>query len=404
MNFITILGKTSIISIFSSCITYFSYFYLAANAFNDDFGSFTYLQSLMLLLINIMPFGSTMAVVVFRFNIEEYSYFQLINERIIILMPVVFIFVSFVAALLSNYKIINVEFKLFLCVVFICFSNSVSLVVMGYYRVSQKFMKYGVLFLVYTIVNSLFFVFNYFNFESLNEAFYCNALLSFSFSLFCYYSMTRETCKVAVSNGVFNRFVVSAKYGLPIVLSSLTMSFLVVGDKIILGGIAPEMLKSYGVAALISSTTLFLVNNFASSWGAFLVKKCSTENNKVLFYYKSNIPKLFLIIPIALIAFLAQYFIYIFFYADENPNIFPIVIILTSAYLVFGLSKFFMGYMNFFKKNVAVFLSSIIGVFGVFFVAFQMDGMQGMALSILLGMILQLLFCIFYTNKLLKGI
>ncbi|RXE84504.1 oligosaccharide flippase family protein [Pseudoalteromonas sp. A757] len=404
MNFISILGKTSLVSILASCITYLSHFYLAANAHNTDFGSFTYYQSLMLLFVNIMPFGSTMAVVIFRFSLSENEYFKLVNEKIFILMPVVLLVTASFSTFLSFIHVINVDYDILFSVLTISFFNSVSLIIMGYYRVTQLFLKYGTLFLIYTSINSLVLVLSYFHFGDLKSAFYIISLSSMLFSSICYYSFVKDVGLPRFFNDFKKKLILSLSYGAPIVLSSLTMSFLVVGDKLILGNTTPELLTSYGVAALISSTTLFIVNNFASSWGAFLVRKCSGNDEQLLKYYRKNLPKLILVIPIGLTMLFAQYILYFIFYLEKNPNLFSTVAILTSAYLIFGMSKFFMGYMNYLKKNMAVFFSSLVGVAGVFSTFLLTEGVVGMALSILTGMVIQLFFCITYTNQLLKGL
>ena len=82
MNFVTLLGKTTIVSVITSMITYLSYFYLSINAGKSDFGFYSYYQSIMLLLINILPFGTTMAVVVFRYQVGKEEYFNLKEKRI----------------------------------------------------------------------------------------------------------------------------------------------------------------------------------------------------------------------------------------------------------------------------------------------------------------------------------
>ncbi|MBA6353597.1 hypothetical protein [Colwellia sp. BRX9-1] len=403
MNFITILSKTSTVSIIASFVAYMSYFYLAANAMNNDFGNFTYYQSLMLLFINIIPFGSTMAVVIFRYNLSEYDYFQLIKEKLFILMPIILISISVITMIFSSFKVIDLDYHMLFSLLMLCYFNSISLVVMGYYRVSQRFLKYGGYFLVYTLINSLLLVCSYFYFGNLNTAFYTTTLSSGFFAIICLHAIKRDFNLDWRVTYIKEKLILSLNYGYPVVLSSLTMSFLVVGDKLILGSIAPSLLPSYAVAALISSTTLFLVNNFASAWAAFLVKKCNKRNDMLLFYYRKSRFKIMLVFPIGLLVLFAQYILYSLFYVSEYPGLFVTIITLTSAYFIFGISKFFMGYMNYLKKNMAVFYSSVLGVFGIILVIIT-GKIEFMALSILIGMLIQLLFCVVYTNKLLRSL
>lgn len=401
MSFYSILGKTAFVSIISSSITYVSFFYLAAFSLNDDYARFSYYQSLMLLLINILPFGTTMAVVIFRYKLSELDYFELINRKIFILMPIILILVGLLMFILVYLNLIILSYDVLLSILLLCYFNSVTLVVLNYYKVSQLFFKYGCYFISYTLLNSFFFVSIYFHVEDLTLTFYVICILSIVYSLYNMILFKKENSLSLSNINVYSNVTSSVRYGFPVVLSSVTMSFLVVGDKLILGKISPDLLVSYSVASLISSITLFLVNNFASAWGVFLVKQCSGDKTEIFSLYKNNITKICYVLPLFIIVVIIQYILYFLIYKDKFPNIFPTVLILTASYFVFGISKYFMGFMNYNKKNMAVFTSSLVGVFSIF-IFLHFYGVNKLAFSILIGMLSQLLFCFLYTNRMLR--
>jgi O-antigen/teichoic acid export membrane protein len=401
MSFHSILGKTTFVSIISSSITYVSFFYFAAFSLNDDYARFSYYQSLMLLLINILPFGTTMAVVIFRYKLPGVDYFELINKKIFILMPIILILVGLFLFIMVFLELIILPYHFLLIILLLCYFNSLTLVVLNYYKVSQLFLKYGCYFIFYTLVNSFLFVSVYFYLEDLTLTFFVICILSIAYSLYNIILFINGNSSSLKNINVYRDIILSVRYGFPVVLSSVTMSFLVVGDKLILGKIAPDLLASYSVASLISSITLFLVNNFASAWGVFLVKQCNGDKREIFSLYKKNMNKIGYVLPLFVMVVIIQYVLYFVIYKDRLPDIFPTVLILTTSYFVFGVSKYFMGYMNYNKKNMAVFTSSLVGVFSIFIIL-NFYGVNKLAFSILGGMLFQLLFCFLYTNRMLR--
>ncbi len=140
----------------------------------------------------------------------------------------------------------------------------------------------------------------------------------------------------------------------------------VIGDKIILGSfVSKSELAQYSIAALISSTTLFLVNNFANAWSSYLFKNIPklTENGRtdIKPYYNSLKIRLVAVIPVSLIIYPFQYLIYFLFFSKSYPDLGLAMYALTLGYCIFGASKYFMGFLNYFSRNIIILYTALGG-------------------------------------------
>jgi O-antigen/teichoic acid export membrane protein len=175
-----------------------------------------------------------------------------------------------------------------------------------------------------------------------------------------------------------------------VVASTVIMSFLVVGDKLLLGFfVSKTELAKYSIAALVASTTLFLVNNFASAWGSFLFKKLPNLNGvDFKIYYFTTMRKLVICIPIMLVAYSFQYFLYMFFFEQKYPKLSVEIFILTASYSLLGVSKFFMGFLNYFGRNELILYTALFStVFMVLFSVFIFElSALSMAVSVFVSM------------------
>lgn len=405
MRFVSLLKKIASVSVITSAITFLVVFCFSIVAEKQDFGMYSYYQSLILIAINIIPFGTTMSFVVMRYKCSEKEYASMASVALFYLLPTVLIVLAGFVNFLSYFTLIDVDSDVLFYLLIIAFSNSICLVVIGYYRASQKFKQYTVLFISYILVSTCVVLASYIIFENLTSAYKISSFAT-SVTALLYLGILIQELKLSVSvEGVKDKGIKAVKYGFPIVLSSVTMSFLVTGDKLIIGRNNPEDLSYYSAAALISSIILFLVNNFASAWGVYLSKYLSEATTVDISHsYQKNKKKLLLIIPITISILILQLVIYELIYSQKYKDIFSIILVLSISYSTYGVSKFYMGYMNYFRKNFAVFLSSLIGMFLIItscIFIYPIFGLIGVACSVLSGMSVQLLFCYLYTEKML---
>ena len=180
---------------------------------------------------------------------------------------------------------------------------------------------------------------------------------------------------------------------------------MVIGDKIILGGmVGLDSLAQYAVAALIASTTLFLVNNFATAWGGYLSKEIAhLETSHLIDIYYKNKVKLFIVIPLGISVYLIQFLIYKFFYEQSYPGLENIIFVLTFGYCCLGVSKYFVGYLSCMGKNYLVFYISIVSCLTMIITSTLIlkGTLVEMAIAVSFSFFLQIIIFNFITNKVL---
>ncbi|MCY9826431.1 lipopolysaccharide biosynthesis protein [Vibrio chagasii] len=396
MSFISLLGRISSVGVLSSLALFIGNTILSLHMGEDDFGMYSYFNSLHMLLINIIPFGATMSLVVNLFNMSSDEYSKLLRVGLFNLMPITFIF------FIGTSFFLTAEYTF---LVVISTSASYCIVLSAYFRTSQKMKSYALIFVSYTVIFVVSLNVSYYYFQSIQLMYQFTSFFMFVFALVSII----YTSKVSTFDLYFEFdmkcLITSFSYGLPVVLSSLAMSFLIVGDRLILSEfVNNKSLAEYSVSALVASTTLFLVNNFASAWGALLAKKLpNLKGEEIYNYYKNN--KVYLwYSPIFFMFFLlGQVVIYKVLYSDEYGSSIVLTILLSTGYFFYGMSKFFMGFMNFYKKNYTVWFSSLIAmVFIILLYIYSSRDIYDMAFSVATGFFVQLIFCYFYTNTFLK--
>lgn len=404
MNYFEILKKITSVSFFTSILAFSTSFLISIFSTKENFANYTVYISLIGLIINIMPFGLCMLLTVSRFNVKPAAYFNYMRTGFFVISPLL-LFLSLAALPLFEYfsffNIGKVELAL---IFFLCYFNTINLAAISYFRVSQLFKKYSIFFIFYTFNNTFVIFLGLLVSESFSGALYLSLFFSL---LLAYFSVTKGVKLHRVSyKGLgffsFSNAVYLIRYGSPIVLSTTTMSFLVVGDKLIFGNANEVDFPRYAIASLISSTSLFVINNFASSWGAYLSKNLagmSLTQRKI--FCESKLKMLLLIVPMTICALLIQFVLYKVIYESEFPGLYTTIAILSLSYAFFGASKFFMGFINFEKKNFSLFLSSLGGATVIVSLSLLCNDIQlnEMAFIFLAGMFSQFFFCLLITKN-----
>lgn len=400
MSFLVLLKKIASISIVSSSIVILSQVVMSLTADKEIFAKFTYYLSLSGSLINILPFGLGMLIVVMRFNQSTDSYARSLSSGMFVITPLLFSCLVLPSLLLLGYG-----GYLFLSTIdatkiaFLVFFNVYTLCLFTYYRVSQSFSYYAVVFLLFTFINSASLVIMNFLLGGFSAALTGTVVLASILSILSVYKV-RKQIPISISLVSYDDIIKGIKYGLPIVLSSFTMSFLIMGDKLVLGSVNPDILADYAVVSLIASVTLFLVNNYASAWGGYLSKvlvgHTQPEKREVYGRWK---PKILYVVPLSISVICLQFAIYHFLYEKDYSGLSSAIVLLSAAYFTLGVSKFFIGFMNFEHRNSAVFMSSLAGVCVIIsLISFGIHTPFDMALAVALGTLVQLIICFFYVE------
>lgn len=407
MSYVEILKKVVGVSFITSMIAFSTNFLMSIFSSKDDFASYTIYVSLIGLFINIVPFGLCMLLTVSRYTTQRADYFNYMMTGFLFVAPLVLSLILISIPVIDGLILTNLTSENYATILFITYFNTINLAVISYLRVSQYFRKYSYFFIIYTFNNTMLIFLATVIFKSFDTALHISLLSSTILAFFSIYLGLKLQKSDFEFIEPFNlkRIIGMIKYGFPIVLSTTAMSFLVLGDKLIFGSLNGSQFPTYAVASLIASTSLFLVNNFASSWGAYLSKKLAEKSalQRKLFC-TSKLKLLWLVIPLQIVMLSAQLFIYFLFYESKFPNAYSTIVIISCAYSLFGCSKFFMGFINFERKNFFLFISSFLGVLVMFSLPFLSKDVQlnDMATMLLLGMFVQFVFCSIVTKRIYR--
>lgn len=401
MNFFQLLLKLSSVSVLTSVIFLVTSMILGRIMEPQHFGEYSFLQSILMILVNVSSLSASLAISVFMYRSPINKLNRILNNTFFTVLPI-FFFSCLIVILIISFNQGGLNFTYFWVLINVVMM-SLCLIGIDYLRMKQDIRTYSFLFLVYSISIAFFSLLGYLlghnvvyiymasAFALIFPLFYTFKIISYTFTLDFNFQKKIKT------------YLWSLKYGIPVVSSTVVMSFLVVGDKIILGNFLSKTdLAEYSIAALIASTSLFIVNNFASAWGAFLFKKIpNLERLELREYYFKTMKWLVLGIPSMLILCLAQQLLYFLFFFDKYPGLNSTIFALTASYCLLGISKYFMGYLNYFNRNVLIFYSALFSSF-VMFLCFKciVDmSVFGMSISVFIAMLSLFISILYLTTK-----
>lgn len=400
MSFLQLLLKLSSVSVFTSAIVLVTSMILGKIMEPQHFGEYSFLQSILMILVNVSSMAASLAISVFMYRSPQNKLNRILNNAFFTVLPVFFIVSAVFTAILSFYNT-ELNINIFLVLINVVMM-SVCLMGIDYLRMKQNIRIYSFLFLAYTSSIAVFSVIGYL---IGGNVFYVYVASGLALTLPFFYTLRIFSESFTIRfrfTKKLKTFMWSLKYGAPVVSSTAVMSFLVIGDKIILGSfVSKAELAQYSIAALIASTTLFLVNNFASAWGAFLFKKLpNLSHNDVKLYYYTTMKWLLISIPLMLIFYAAQQVLYFWFFEEKYPELSFNIFFLTASYCLLGVAKYFMGYLNYFSRNVLILYSALFscGLMFVFSVYVVDLSAFGMSVSVLVSMSVLCLVIFFLTT------
>jgi O-antigen/teichoic acid export membrane protein len=406
MSFFQILIRLSSVSVVTSALTLLSLLALAKIMEPADFGKYSYFQSASMILLNVAAFGSSLALAVFLYKGQRSKLDRIVSNVLFMLLPM-FVLISLFLLCLYFVFFANDFDLISVLVVFNVLLMAICLLGIDYLRACQRIKLYSLFFLGYTSCTTLIAILGYVIGNSVLSI-YCTVFFALLIPSFFTVKMFLSEFNVNFSyKRKFKVFSWSIKYGFPVITSTAVMSFLVIGDKIILGmGVSSEELAYYSVATLLSSTTLFLVNNFAGAWCSYLFKfipsKVESHGKEgVELHYNSLKKNLLLVIPASFFIYIFQYIIYMLMFKDKYPDLEISIYILTLGYCIFGASKYFMGYLNYFGRNIIILYTALAGCLLMFFlVVFAFNySIVGTAISVALSLVVQLAMIWWLTDR-----
>ena len=369
----------------------------------DVFGDFSYYYNIYVMLGNITPFGATLAVTVFRYKLGESSYRRLIFENLFIFVPLVLLFYLIVLSAISSLFHISVTYYL---VVFLSYFSVYPLVLAFYYSVNGEMKSYGCVMLsisfslVIGVLSSVLFFGNSITVTDIFLGFLISSFFVFFFSMI---KLWREFGSCDHDFNIFRVLQERFKYGIFVVSSSAAMSLLVLGDKILLRHfVSASEFGAYAVASLVASTTLFVVNNFASAWGNVLARTLSDFTPDKIKNDFLSYQRYILFMPLAsLIVIFPQLLVLNLFYNSYFDSLCLVVICISVSYALYAVSKFYIGYMNYYGYNSSVLCSSVLAIL-LFLCSFFISDIRSvdtMLASMLIAFLVQLIYCTIFVNK-----
>ena len=371
----------------------------------EDFGLYSVYYSAYQILINLIPFGLQMAIVVFTHRDMGKHLKNRVSNFCLLNLPIVSLIVFFLYYLANLYS--GDDAALGYIIILSAISAAYILALVNFYRAKSEIKSYGQVLVGYNVVLGFSTLVGYFLFgQSLLHGFCFLLVLLFVLSLLSFLKLSKLNM---ISVSELDSAAVSSnfQFGFFVVMSNVSMSLMITGDRILLNHfVDSDVLASYATAALISSTALFFVNTFAGAWGVFLARKLSlTDRGEHKAYLKTTL-KYILILPIIfLLGFLVQYCIYWYFYKLKYPGMTSVIFTLTSGFLFHCIAKYFMGFLNFYIKNSRIALSNLVSII-IGLLAFllghftlNIDIVTLLSLCVLISFVSQAMLCCLFTIR-----
>jgi O-antigen/teichoic acid export membrane protein len=409
MNFSNLLARLASVSVITSTVTFGVSFAFTVFATKADFGVYSLIQSVLMILINLIPFGTTMSFVVYLHRLDTKEYQELFNVGMFLVIPTTSFFTGCVFFIVEYFVFFDLNISIIIIVVISYCASSV-LAIVAYYRATQRIRIYSYLYVFYIAIYACSPLAGYLLTNDIKLSYLISCFTLIIVYIFFIYTVQKEINFELKLSTIRRLYIQCFKYGLPVVLSSVGMSIMVVGDRILFKALfGLEFLPDYALAALISSTALFLVNNFASAWGVYLSKYLSNTNyDEIVGTYNQYKRKLIFILPLYIACVFVQITFYKLVYEYDFPNLEYVIAILTLGYFFYLCSKFYMGYMNFYRKNNMVFVSCCVGIIGtvtILYLFSSSNPLKTISSAVMIGFVFQLAFCFIYTNIFLnKGV
>lgn len=402
ISFFSLLMKLVSISIFVSICTLITSLIVAKFVSQDIFGLYSFYQSCFMLLQNFLPFGFSMAVVVFKSRLSNYDYSALLSFSLCRVVPLLALIVAVLCVtfllIMGNHQNILVFLSLILYASF----QSALVIRLASFRVSYRLKDLAkIMFLnsFFTLLISLI----YFYFFNDFVVFYL--ILSFVsfFALLLSIFFERDV----VEKGALLSFEDKKKYisfGWPVATHAVLSSFLVTGDKVILGFLTDSLqLGFYAYASTASSLFLFIVNNYASSWGVHLSNFIArSSGDEIKMYYKRNIYYPFLFLLLVPPFFIVIWFFCYYFNIENAEEFYVVSFFMVLAYSFYAVTKYYMGYLNCLDKTLLVMKATIFSCFILIFLSyflFNAFGLAGVSIAVFVSFLFNMSANLFYSRK-----
>ena len=192
MNFLQLLKRLTGVSIVTSVITLAASLWLAKIMIAEDFGMFSYYQSLLMIFVNIIPFGSGLAVVIYLFSASDKKYSKILSNSLFFLMPLSAV-CSFLGLTVFSYTMDNpLDWQIITLLILNATFMSICLTGVNFLRTKQVMKRYSIYFGLYTVVVSIGSIVGYSLFENIKLLYLTTLVFLVILSLFTIYFLHKE--------------------------------------------------------------------------------------------------------------------------------------------------------------------------------------------------------------------
>lgn len=371
----------ALVSLISSLMNILITFLISLFYNPDEFSSFYIYMSYALLLINIIMLGSGNIIAAFK---EEINSFE--NKYLYLWISIIFPAVSAIflviysiikSFLITSISLIDIVGILF----FVSGSCSIQLIKSSY-LINYKFTQiFKILFFLLIFSILVLYGLNY----------YSIPLVRYFLILGIIYQITPILIlNQKIDLKLFTRinFKSHLSFGLPSAINSTAMSFLSNGDKLLIPFLFNDnyFVSTYLYASLIAGYSLFIVNIYASYWGAEITNLWLNHKveQKIKLFKKQKSLIFWIFLPLFFLplAWVYSYFVII----DDFYMYFVVCFILLIGHLFSGVNKFYLGFILMFKNSKYNLISSVYAgiIFSIIVISLKdIFGLYSLAIGLL---------------------
>lgn len=397
-NLVSLFLKLTSVSIVVSIITLLANFIVAKFAEKSVYADFTIYQSYYLILSNFLPLGITAAVVFFNDQCEEEKLFAIIRRYILFIIPIFSIVSYLIFVLLGLLSKDGFEPSIIFFVVWAAYTQSCINILISFYQISNRYDMFMKIAFLNVAALLCAYSLGVFLFKDVGHLFFIYGVITFLLLLLFYKITSSEYLHVNIDKSLDKSILI---YAIPTAVNSSVISFLVAGDKVLIGSLIDNeiVIADYGYSSFVASLFLFIVNNVATTIGVFLsqLKRDAESESAFCKTFKNNQLKNFSFLVVAILFMPVIYLSQFVFDMTEINSYLIISTVILSSYCIHGLSKLYLGFLNTFKSSLYILIS---GVFSCVFVLclyqyfFEIYGVLGISLSFLVGAIVYIVLLV----------
>lgn len=338
-------------------------------------------MSYALILINIVMLGSGNIIAAFKEEINSFEN-RYLYLWISIIFPTVSVIFLLIYLIIKFFSISSIPFIDIIGILFFVSGSCSIQLIKSSFLINYKFNQiFKILFLLLVFTFLVLLCLNYYSVPLVRYFLLVGIIFHIASIL-----IINEKIDLKLLRKI--NFKSHITFGFPSSLNSTAISFLSNGDKLLIPFLFHDnyFVSTYLYASLIAGYSLFLVNIYASYWGAEITNLWLkyNDNEKIELFKKQKLLIFWIFLPLI---FMPLALIYSYFVDINNTYMyFVICFILLTGHLLSGVNKFYLGFILMFKNSKYNLISSVYSgiIFSVIVLLFKdFFGLYSLALGLL---------------------